>query len=395
MKTNLLSQELFEELDSLKSTHLYRELRTLTDVRGIYAKWEGRGVTLFCSNDYLGLSVDLRVIQAFQDGAREFGVGAGASRLISGTSQAAANLEERIARFKQKESALVFSTGYLANLGVVSALCGRDDLVIADKLNHASIIDACKLSGAALRIYPHKDMNYLEKILKQSERFQKKLIITDSVFSMDGDLAPLPELVELKNRYGACLMIDEAHGTGVFGKSSRGVAEHFGVEDEIDISMGTLSKAIGVLGGFVAGSKELVNYLVNKSRPFIFSTALPPAICCAAEKAIHIIESNSSLREKLWENINQMKERIEKIGSRPEIQGLSPIIPVLIGSEEKALELSKKLLNRGFFVPAVRYPAVPKGKARLRITVSALHDKTTINKFIAALNDEVSDVQHK
>src|SRR3989338_9208900 len=266
------------ELNLLKQHHLYRKPRVVDSFDGVHAKIDGREVTLFCGNDYLGLSKHPEVIKAFQHAAKEFGVGSGASRLISGTSDLSRQLEERIASFKKKERALIFSTGYLANLGIISALCGKKDMVIIDKLSHASIVDACKLSGAALRVYPHKDLNYLEKILKQSGRFRRKLIVTDSVFSMDGDLAPLPELVRLKNRYGAWLMIDEAHGTGVFGEHGRGVAEFFGVEGNIDISMGTLSKAIGTLGGFVAGSSELIDYLINQSRTFILSTPLPPSI---------------------------------------------------------------------------------------------------------------------
>lgn len=386
------------ELDLLKSKFLYRELRTLDQVEGIHARFGTKKVTLFCSNDYLGLSVDPRVIQTFQQASKIFGVGSGASRLISGSTRAVNSLENRIAQFKKKESALVFSTGYLANLGIITSLCGKEDVVIADKLNHASILDACKLSGATIRVYPHKSTIYLEKILKQCQSFRKRLIVTDSVFSMDGDLAPLSEIVSLKQQYDALLMIDEAHGTGVFGKQGHGVAEHFNLEDQIDISMGTMSKAMGILGGFVAGSEKLIQYMVNKSRPFIFSTALPPAICAAAEEALDIIERDTALREKLWKNIERMNKGLNVILSRFEdtakdpanarFFGLgSPIIPILIGDEEKALHLSKRLLEHGFFVPAVRYPAVPKGKARLRITVSALHTPESIDQFVIMLGN--------
>ncbi len=373
---------LVDEINILQQSHLYRKLRVLEDVHGIRAKLNEKDVTLFCGNDYLGLSQHPAVIAAFQEAAEIHGVGSGASRLISGTSRLTEKLENRIAQFKRKERALVFSSGYHANLGIIPALVSEKDLVIVDKLNHASIIDGCKLSGATMRVYPHKDLSYLEKLLKQAGKFRRKLIVTDSVFSMDGDLAPLPGIVSLKEEYGAMLMIDEAHGTGVFGANGRGVAEYFGVEDKIDVTMGTMSKAIGTLGGFVAGDSKLIDYLINKSRPFIFSTALPPAVVAASLKSLELIENEPALREKLWENVAQIKRKdlahVRQIAE-------SPIVPIMIGSEERALQISENLLRRGFLVPAVRYPTVPKGKARLRVTISALHDKVMIDKFIAEL----------
>ncbi len=385
MKTSIYFAKLSEEIKFLKLEHLYRELRQLDEIRETTAKIENREVILFCSNDYLGLSKHPLVIKAFQKAAEEFGVGAGASRLISGTSKIASELEQRIAGFKEKERALVFTTGYLANLGIISAFCGEKDVVIVDKLNHASIVDACKLSGARIRVYPHKDLNYLEKILKQCGRFQKKLIVTDSVFSMDGDLAPLKEIAELKNRYGAYLMIDEAHGTGIFGKKGTGAAEFLGVQNEVDISMGTLSKAIGTLGGFVAADGELVDYLINKSRTFIFATALPPAILAASTKSLELIQKDSLLRGTLWARIDQLRKGLEKIGI-PIPKDASPIIPVIVGEEKRAKEVSDSLLREGFLIPAVRYPTVPKGKARLRITLSALHKESDVQKLLTVLS---------
>lgn len=374
-------QEFFslsDELRFLKDNHLFRKLKSLESIDSTHARLNGKEVLLFCHNDYLGLSKHPEVIRAFEEGVQKFGAGSGAARLISGNTKIFEQLEERLAGFKKKERALLFSTGYLANLGIISALCEKEDVVIVDKLNHASIIDACKLSGAAIRVYPHKDLNYLEKILKQSDKFRRKLIVTDSVFSMDGDLAPLPEIVRLKNQYGALLMIDEAHGTGVFGKSGRGAAEHLNVESEIDISMGTLSKAFGSHGGFAAGSSELIEFLVNRSRSFIFSTALPPAICAASLKSLELIETTPELRNRLWHNIKTVSDALK-------IAPASPIIPIIIGDEQKALDLSDKLLENGLLISAVRYPTVPKKTARLRLTISAAHTENDLKFLVFTL----------
>jgi len=373
-----------DELEFLKDNHLLKKLKPLENIDSTHAKLNGKKVLLFCHNDYLGLSKHPEVVEAFQKGAKDFGAGSGSARLISGNTKIFEELEVRLAKFKQKERALLFSTGYLANLGIISAFCEKEDVVIVDKLDHASIIDGCKLSGATIRVYPHKNLNYLEKILKQSGRFRKKLIVTDSVFSMDGDLAPLREIVELKTRYGAYLMIDEAHGTGVFGKNGRGAAEFLNVEDEIDISMGTLSKAFGTHGGFVAGSSELIDYLINRSRSFIFSTALPPAICTASLKSLELIEKKPGIRELLRQRVKETCSELSSIGIQiPET--LSPIIPIIIGDEERALNLSEKLLEHGILIPAIRYPTVPKKSARLRLTVSAAHTENEIDQLVFTL----------
>lgn len=375
---------LVDELNTLKSKHLYRKFRVLDSMRGVRAKIERRDILLFCSNDYLGLSQHPEIIDALTRSARDFGAGAGASRLISGSSAPVRRLEEALAAFKQKERALVFASGYAANIGTISALCGKEDVVVVDKLNHASVVDGCRLSGASIRVYPHGDMSYLEKILKQSGRFRRRLIVTDSLFSMDGDLAPLPEIVRLKERYGAWLMVDEAHGTGVFGARGRGVAEHFGVEGTVDISMGTLSKAIGTMGGFIAGDGEMIDYLINRSRSFIFSTALPPAIAAASLQSVELITRDASLRKALWRNIERLAgglKSLRLIGNND----LSPILPAIVGEEGKALRFSEQLFESGFLVPAVRYPTVPKGKARLRFSCSAAHCETDIDRLIEVL----------
>lgn len=376
-----------EELEELKTRNLYRSLRTFQNWKPVRGTWDGREVVLFSGNDYLGLSQHPKVIEAAKAALDTHGVGAKSARLVSGTSDWHTRLEETIARFEGKERALVFSSGYLANLGTISALCGKHDLVIMDKLNHASLVDAARLAEATVRVYPHRNLRYLERIL-QNARARKIWIVTDSVFSMDGDLAPLNELAAIKNRYGAMLVVDEAHGTGVFGASGRGAAEHFGVEDEIDVHIGTLSKAVGTLGGFVAGKKELIEYLINRARPFIFATALPPAVCAAAVCAFQLMEECPELRRRLWDNTERLRKGLQKINV-PVLESLSPIIPILIGDEKKALEAAQGLFEEGFFVPAVRYPAVAKGKARLRVTVSAAHSESEIDWLIAAFKKRI------
>lgn len=368
-------KELAAALEEAKKADLYRSLRVTR---------EDSGLLSFADNDYLGLARHPKVAEALRLASEKFGVGAGASRLISGTSALHAELEKKIAKFKGTERSLVFGSGYLANLSAVSAIVSEKDLVILDKLDHASIIDAARLSGAAIRVYPHKNLKKLEDILKTSGKYRRRLIVTDSVFSMDGDLAPLPELAALKEKYEALLMTDEAHGTGVFGKNGRGVAEHFGVEDRIDICMGTLSKAVGVMGGFVAGSEVLIDTLINFSRPFIFATALPPALMAACSESFNLIEAQPELREKLWQNVDRIRKELPELGCRIG-ETVSPILPVLIGDEAKALQISKALMEKGIFVPAIRYPTVARGKARLRLTVSARHTPGDLDRLFTAL----------
>ncbi len=375
---------ILKELNELETRHLYRSCRVFDPIDSVRARLDGKEVTLFSGNDYLGLSRHPRVIAAARKAIEE-GVGAASARLISGTGSYHQALEREIARFEQKERALVFSTGYLANLGVLTALAGPGDEIILDKLNHASLIDAARASQAAIRVYPHKNMSYLEKLLKRSKA-RRTWIVTDSVFSMDGDLAPLEEIVSLKNRYGAYLIIDEAHGTGVFGETGRGAAELLNMSAQVDVHIGTLSKAVGALGGFVAGRAELIDFLINRARTFIFSTALPAAVCAAAAEAFRMIDTVPSIRQKLWENVRFLSQGLREIGAPvPDFE--SPIIPVILGDEETTVRAGKQLIDAGFFAPAVRYPTVPKGKARLRITVSASHEQTQIRRFLFALKN--------
>ncbi|MFH1800635.1 MAG: 8-amino-7-oxononanoate synthase [Candidatus Omnitrophota bacterium] len=376
---NLFSQE----LKSLKEKNLFRRLRVLEDLKGTHATFEGRRLLLFCSNDYLGLSRHLRVVRAAQKALKTYGVGAGAARLISGTSKAHAVLEKKLAQIKGKENALVFASGFLANLGILTAFAGEKDTIIMDKLCHASLVDGARLSKAELRVFPHKNYKKCEELLRGSQSARRRILVTETVFSMDGDLADLKELVRLKKRYNALLVADDAHGTGVLGKHGRGMTEDGNLSKKIDIIMGTLSKALGGLGGFIAADKGIVDYLVNFARPFIFATALPPLLCEAAHEALCVVEEEPVLRKRLWDNIHQVYQGLAGLGlsiGKPE----SAILPVIIGDEGKAMEVFEKLLAHGVFIPAVRYPTVPKGKARLRITVSAAHTRQDIAKLIAA-----------
>jgi len=369
-----------EELTELKAKHLYRQIRPLSSHHGVKAKMEGREITLFCGNDYLGLSAHPRVKNAFQETAKTAGVGVGAARLISGTSDIHRALEEKIASFKSQESALLFSTGYLANLGILTALAGPEDVIVMDKLCHASLIDGARLSGAAVRVFPHLNYERCESILKNASSFRRRLIVSETIFSMDGDLADLKELIRLKEAYECFLIVDEAHATGVLGKTGRGAAEGTGYERKIDVLMGTLSKAIGCIGGFAAGSQTMMEYLTNFSRPFIFETALPTAVCAAALEALNTIEEEPQIKEKLWERIQKLKNIFQTLG----ISGIpvkTPIVPIILGSEERTINASEKLLEAGFFVPAIRPPTVAKGKARLRLTLSALHEDHDLEKI--------------
>lgn len=379
---NLYRQEL-QELKQLKQQNLYRKLRVLENHEGARASFEGRSLLLFCGNDYLGLSRHPRVVRAAEKALKKYGVGTGAARLISGTTDAHASLEKKLAQFKGKESALVFATGFLANLGILTAFAGEKDVIVMDKLCHASLIDGARLSKATLRVFPHKNYKKCEEILQRTKDARKRILVSETVFSMDGDLADLKELIRLKEKYEALLVVDDAHGTGVLGTHGRGATERGGLAKKIDIIMGTLSKAIGGLGGFVAADKTLIDSLINLARPFIFTTALPPVLCEAAREALCVIKEEPTLRKKLWSNIHKVHKGLARLGfsiAKPE----SAILPVILGDEKKALAAFEALLEQGIFIPAVRYPTVPKGKARLRVTVSAAHTPGDIQKLLLA-----------
>ncbi len=375
-----------DELKKIKESGLYRELRVVGNAQDTHIEIEGKTFLSFCSNNYLGLANNPSVIKAVKDAIEEYGWGAGASRLVSGNMSLHETLENEISRFKGKEATLVFPTGYMANLGAISSLVSNGDLVICDKLNHASIIDGCRLSGADLRVYAHRDMEKLENILRKSSKYNRILIVTDSVFSMDGDLAPLPDIVKIAGKYKAMVMVDEAHGTGVFGENGRGVVEHFNLNREVDIVMGTLSKAIGSLGGYVTGDIDLINYLKNKARTFMYTTALPPAVCAASIAGIKLIQEEPSLRVSLWHNVRFIKDKLESLNFNV-ISSESPIIPILIGDAQKAVDVSKLLYKRGIVIPAIRPPTVPANSSRLRMTVMSTHTKEDLDSLLDALSD--------
>jgi 8-amino-7-oxononanoate synthase len=291
-------------------------------------------------------------------------------------------LEERIAHFKKIEAALLFNTGYMANLGVIPALMDKGDIILSDELNHASIVDGCRLSKAEVRVFPHKDMNVLEEFLKESQRFRRRLIITEGLFSMEGDLAPLPQIVALATRYSSLVMVDEAHATGVLGGEGRGSIEYFGLEDRIDIIMGTLGKALGSFGAYIAGSKELKDFLINRCRSFIFSTALPPSVLACSLAALELIEKAPQLREALWRNVHFLKQGLKGLGF--DIAGEAQIIPLIIGEAKSTMDISERLLEEGVFVQGIRPPTVSPGKSRLRITPIATHTKKDLERALVA-----------
>ncbi|MBI5747962.1 MAG: 8-amino-7-oxononanoate synthase [Nitrospinae bacterium] len=367
-----------DELAELKREGLYRELKIIEGEQGNRVRIGGREVILLSSNNYLGLASHPEIKKAAVSAIEKFGCGSGASRLISGSMELHKELEEKIASFKKTESAILFNSGYTANLGVLSSICGKGDVIFCDKLNHASIIDGCLLSGAELKRYPHKDIDALEKFLKKSSGFKKRLIVTDGIFSMDGDIAPLKAIVLLAKRYSAILMVDDAHATGILGKNGRGTGEYFGLNDSIDIIMGTLSKAVGSFGGFVAGRKKLIEFLINRARSFIYTTSLPPSVIASSIAAIDIIEKGDDLRDLLWKNVRYLKDGLKNIGF--DIMGSeSQIIPVFVGDTHRAVEMSQMLLKEGVFVQGIRPPTVPHGKSRLRVTVMATHSKADLD----------------
>ncbi|MFA6563395.1 MAG: 8-amino-7-oxononanoate synthase [Verrucomicrobiia bacterium] len=377
-------------LEDLRGAGLFRQLRAVAGPQGSRIVVDGREVVNFSSNDYLGLANDPLLQEAATHAIERYGVGSGASRLVCGNIAPYAELEARLAAFKGKEAAVVFGSGYAANVGTICTLVGKGDTVILDKLDHASIVDGARQSGATIRVYPHGDLNKLEKLL-QAKRDGCVLIVTETVFSMDGDIAPLREIVELKDRYGAWLMIDEAHATGLYGQRRRGVAEALGVEDRVDVTLGTLSKALGCVGGFVCGSQALVDLLVNRARSLIYSTALPPAMVAAASAAVKFVMSRGGEARcnELWWRVNELRKGLGKESGAsvsPNQLG-SPIIPLLIGDEARAVECSRQLFERGLFAPAIRYPTVARGAARLRLTVTAAHTSEQTKLLIKALSE--------
>lgn len=374
---------ILDELRELKDLNLLREYKTIEGAQGPYVYINGKSYLSFCSNDYLGLANHPKIKQAAIETIHQYGWGAGASRLVSGTMTLHQELEKKIAEFKGTEAALLFPTGYMANLGALCAFVSKGDMVVGDKLNHASIIDGCRLSGATFRIYPHKDVSQLESLLQRSSGYRRKLVVTDSVFSMDGDTAPLTEIAGIAKKYDAILMVDDAHATGVFGKQGKGLIEHYSLEGKIDIVMGSFSKAIGSVGGFIAGSKPLIDFLKNKARPFIYTTALPPAVCAASLTGLTLIQEDASLINRLWKNIACLKSQLSKFMNTITIGG--PIVPIILGSAEETLRASQKLYHYGIQIPAIRPPTVPPDTSRLRISLMATHNEYDIKRLTETL----------
>ncbi|QXE85850.1 8-amino-7-oxononanoate synthase [Geomonas nitrogeniifigens] len=367
-------QTFAEELDQLRSEGLYRSMRVIKGAQGSHVDLDGKRVLLLCSNNYLGLADHAALRRAAVFGAA-FGTGSGASRLVSGSMDLHEKLEERIARFKGTEKALVFNSGYAANTGIISALVGRGDAIFSDKLNHASIVDGALLSRANFHRYPHRDMAALERLLQEKPGTGRRLIVTDGVFSMDGDIAPLRQMVQLARQYGALLMVDDAHGTGVLGATGRGTAELLGVMDGVDIHMGTLGKGLGSFGAYAAASQTICEYLVNKARSFIFSTSLPPAVLAPSIAALDLVDSREGkeLRDRLSANVALFKNRLAAAGFDT-MGSETQIVPVFVGPAEATMQFSKELLDEGIFVQGIRPPTVPAGSCRLRCTIMATHE---------------------
>ncbi len=367
------------ELAHLNNRGLYRKLNTIESASAPRVIIDGRELILLSSNNYLGLTDHPKVKKAAVDALHKYGTGSGGSRLTCGNTDLYNSLEEKIAKWKGTESAIVFSTGYMANIGTITALMDRSDLILSDELNHASIIDGCRLSRAEIRVYPHRDISAIENTLRDSNH-RRKLIVTDGVFSMDGDIAPLPEIFELAEKYDAMVMVDDAHAAGVLGRHRGGTADHFNVN--IDINMGTLSKALASIGGYVAGSNELIEYLRNRARAFIYSTALPPAAVAAAGAAIDIIEKEDPAK-KLWQNVAVYKKGLTDMGFS--INSETQIIPLMTGGSEKTMNAAAELERLGIYAAGIRPPTVPDGKGRIRTSLMATHSERDISEVLDAI----------
>lgn len=373
-----------QEIKNLETRHLRRQLRIMESPSDTTITIEGRRFISMASNNYLGLANHPGVKLAAIEAIEQWGVGTGAARLISGTMTPHHQLERDLARFKQVEAALTFGTGYTTNLGLIPALIDENGLILADRYCHASLIEACRLAKATLRVFHHNDAGHLEKLLKKREKAKPTLVVTEGVFSMDGDLAPLPDLLTLCRQHDATLVIDDAHGTGVMGKNGQGTIEHCGVNPRDVIQMGTLSKAIGTGGGYVAGTAALKDYLINTAKAFIYTTAQPPAIAAAASAAIRIIQNEPARRERLRTNRNALHAALTGLGFQlTETQ--SPILPIIVKSPERAMEMSQALYKAGIYVPAIRPPTVPKHSSRLRLTVSSEHTEEQLDNVVTSL----------
>jgi glycine C-acetyltransferase len=371
MRTDPLAY-LGQEIESLKEQNLYRRLRILDDEQKAHTTFDHRSVVNLSSNNYLGLTTHPRLRAAAMEAIERFGVGSGSVRTIAGTMAIHMELEQRLAEFKQVEAVVVFQSGFAANAGTVSAVLTKEDVVISDALNHASIIDGCRLSRAAIKVFPHKDVDAARKIIQELPAGQRKLLITDGVFSMDGDLGPLPALCELAEETGCIMMVDDAHASGVFGRNGRGTVDHFGMHGRVDIQVGTLSKAMGALGGYVAGNRNLIEFLYHRARPFLFSTSHPPAVAAACIAALDVLMEEPRIIDRLWENTRFFKAGLERLGFDTGLSE-SPITPVIAGDSATAMKLSDRLFEEGVFAQGIAFPTVARDKARVRTIVTATH----------------------
>lgn len=373
-----------QRLGDLKKQGVYRKLAILEGPSGPKSIINGKEVINLSSNNYLGFANNPRLKAAASEALKKWGVGAGAVRTIIGNMGIHEELEKKLADFKHVEAVLVFQSGFTANAGAIPAVVDKGDIIISDELNHASIIDGCRLSRADVIRYNHSDMKDLERVINEvKDNYNTKLIITDGVFSMDGDIAKLPEIVELAEKYNCLTYVDDAHASGVLGASGRGSADHFGLHGRVDIQIGTLSKAIGVVGGYVAGKKNLIEWLNHRGRPFLFSTAIPPSVAAACLEAINILAESSELTDKLWNNANYLRDSLNKLGFNTG-KSETPIIPVISGDDRKAIELSKELFKEGVFAQSIVFPTVPRDGARVRAIVTAAHSKMDLDTAIAA-----------
>ena len=379
-----------EQLDTKVQNHNLRTLKEYCPIDAVRVKQGDKEYLMMASNNYLGLTFDSRVIEGAVKGAQQYGTGSGGSRLVSGTFPLFTELENELAKFKNTEKALVFNTGYMANVGTISAIADKNTIIFSDALNHASIIDGCRLSRGAVKAYSHCDVDELKYLLKQVDRNARKVIVTDGVFSMDGDIAPLDKLYELSRDYNALLMVDDAHATGTIG-NGHGTAAYFNLEKEIDIQLGTLSKSLGSVGGYVAANSTIIDYLVNTSRSFIFSTALSPADIGAALAALHVLETDTSVLGRLQENVNYMSDQLTSMGI--DSTNETPIFPILIGSNEDTLAVSDYLYEAGIIGTAIRPPTVPIGESRIRLTVTAAHNKEQIDYVCHTLHKAMKTVK--
>ena len=373
MRTDPLAY-LGNELDALKEQKLYRHLRILEDEQKAHTTVDHTSVVNLSSNNYLGLTTHPKLRAAALKAIDDYGVGTGSVRTIAGTMDIHMALERKLAEFKQVEKVVVFQSGFAANAGTVSAILGKEDVVISDELNHASIIDGCRLSRAAIKVFPHKDVDAARRIIKELPAGQRKLLITDGVFSMDGDLGSLPGLCQLAEETGCIMMVDDAHASGVFGKNGRGTIDHFGMHGRVDIQVGTLSKAVGVLGGYVAGNANLIEFLYHRARPFLFSTSHPPSVVMACIAALDVLMDEPEIIERLWENTRFFKEGLQRLGFNTGLSE-SPITPVMAGEGARAMLLSDKLFARGVFAQGIAFPTVARDKARVRTIVTATHTR--------------------